>query len=116
MIAKYRNLGIIFVVMALAATVMFFVALRKSMGFRTEWDAYLLPLYLCAAVLWTVASYHLAKAKGYRGDELGRVLMLSILLGFCCQPLALVFPFLGFFLKDRTRSHRRRYRSKDRDA
>jgi hypothetical protein len=114
MIVKYRNLGILFVVMALAATVLFFLAARKSMQFRTEWNDYLLPLYFGAAVLWTVASYYLARAKGYGGDELGRVLMISILLGFCCQPLALVFPFLGFFLKDRIRSHRRRRHSKHR--
>ena|SRR5215208_1772413 len=113
MISKYRNLGIVYSALALALTVLFVVLLRKSMGFREEsLLVYLIPVYLGAAILWIMASYTLAKAKGYGPDTLGRVLMVSILLGFCCQPLALVFPFIGFFLDDRTRprrdSHRRR--------
>src|SRR5262245_29464749 len=113
MITKYRNLGIVYTVLALGLTVLFIIVLRQSMGLREEtWRVYLIPVYMAAAVLWIMASYTLAKAKGYGPDALGRVLLVSILLGFCCQPLALVFPFLGFFLEDRTRgrkhSHRRR--------
>jgi len=107
MITKYRNQGIVFSVLAFATTVLFIVALRKSVGIREEWSEYLVPLYLGAAVLWTIASYTMAKAKGYQADALGRVLMISLLLGFCCQPAALVFPFLGFVLEDKTRSPRR---------
>lgn len=107
MITRYRNRGIVYSVLAFSVTVLFVVALRKSAGIRDEWREYLLPLYLGAAILWTTASYTLAKAKGYGPDALGRVLMISLLLGFCCQPLALLFPFLGFFLDDKTRSGRR---------
>lgn len=111
MITKYRNQGIVFAVAALAMTILFFVGLAKTMRFRDEWRPYLIPIYLCAAVLWTMASYTLAKAKGYGPDELGKLLILSFLLGFCCQPAVLIFPFLGFVLKDRSRSSRRRHRS-----
>jgi hypothetical protein len=118
MITKYRNQGIVFSVLAFATTVFFVVALRKSVGIRDEWRDYLIPIYLCAAVLWTISSYTLAKAKGYQADALGRLLMISLLLGFCCQPAALVFPFLGFFLEDKVRSrrhfHRNRHNSKPR--
>ena len=107
MITKYRNRGIVYSVLALTATVLVVVAMGKSVGTTAEWGEYILLLYLGAAVLWTMASYTLAKAKGYGPDVLGRVLVISLLLGFCCQPLALVFPFLGFFLEDKTRSRRR---------
>lgn len=112
MISKYRNRGIVFSVLALAMTVLFVVALGKSVGIREEWQDYLIPLYLCAGVLWAVSSYTLAKAKGYDADALGRVLLLSLLLGFCCQPVALIFPFLGFFLEDKTRSGRPSHRGR----
>lgn len=109
MITKYRNKGIVFSVLAFAMTVLFVVALRKSTDIRdNRWREYFLPIYLCAGILWAIASYNLAKAKGYGPDALGRVLMISLLLGFCCQPVALIFPFLGFFLEDKTRSRRRR--------
>jgi hypothetical protein len=105
MITRYRNQGIVYSVLAFGLTVLFVVALRKSLGIRADpWREYLIPIYLGAAILWTMASYTLAKAKGYGPDALGRVLMLSFLLGFCCQPAALIFPFLGFFLEDKTRS------------
>jgi hypothetical protein len=112
MIAKYRNWGIVLSVLAFAMTVLFLVVLRKSTGVMGDdrWSDYLIPSYLCTAILWTVASYNLAKAKGYGADELGRVLMISLLIGFCCQPAALIFPLLGFFLKDKTQSRRHSHR------
>src|SRR5258706_13122278 len=103
MISRYRNQGIVLAVLALTMTGLFVVALRKSASvIDNRWRVYLIPIYLCAAILWTAASYTLAKAKGYGPDALGRVLMISLLLGFCCQPAALIFPFLGFFLEDKT--------------
>ena len=107
MITKYRNLGILYLVLALTTSVFVGVAFWKSGGLRDEGREYLLPLYLGAAGLWTLSSYTLAKAKGYHADALWRVLMISLLLGFCCQPASLVFPFLGFFLEDKTRPRRR---------
>jgi hypothetical protein len=118
MIAKYRNFGIVFAILACGATGLFLYAARQGVGFglHDNWRGYILPLYVLAGILWSITSYYLAKAKGYHSDALGRVLMISLLLGFCCQPVALVFPFIGFFLDDktRTRSHRRRRRSSHR--
>lgn len=93
---------------ALGATILCGVAIAKSSGMRdNEWRQYILPSYLCAAVLWMISSYTLAQAKGYQSDALGRVLLISFFLGFCCQPAALIFPFLGFFLEDKARPRRR---------
>jgi hypothetical protein len=113
MITRYRNWGIVIAIFAIAMSVLFLIALRKSAAVnRSEWSDYLIAIYLGAAVLWSAASYYLARAKGYDSGALGKVLVILLLLGFCCQPAALVFPFLGFFLKDQTqsrgRSHRRR--------
>src|SRR5262245_58248619 len=115
MITRYRNWGIALSVLAAAMSVLFVVAMRKSTGFGTsDWSGYVIPIYLGAAISWSAASYYLARAKGYDSGALGKVLAISLLLGFCCQPAALVFPFLGFFLKDKTRSRERSHRRRRR--
>ena len=67
----------------------------------------LLFVYLGCWTMWMVASFTLAKAKGYAGDFAGAIFLLLIVLGFCFPVAVFVFPAVVLFgLEDKTKTRR----------
>jgi len=65
---------------------------------------FLLFLYLGTVIMWMVASFSLAKAKGYSSDETGAIFIFLFLLAFCFPVAAFLLPGVVIFgLKDKTR-------------
>jgi hypothetical protein len=105
MIAKYRNRGIIQIVCALVLTVLLVVLIRNR-GPRVSDDKVALGflLYCAAWTMWMVASFSLAKARGYASDFTGTLFLLFFIVGFCFPIAPMLFPlYIVFALKDKTR-------------
>jgi hypothetical protein len=111
MIPKFRNRAIVLSILAAASTVAFFFTFRKSLMLGWEdWRWYAMLVYSVAVVLWMMASYQMARAKGCGPDELGRVILVSLVFAFFCPPAAFIFPFIGFFTPNRSGIQRRKRR------
>jgi len=112
MIARYRNKGFIQLACAVAMTALL-VFLYSRWDRRSPNDnivILLVFLYFACWVLWMVASFTLAKAKGYSTDLAGGIFLFLIVVGFCFPIAALLFPIVVLFgLNDKTRERLRRF-------
>lgn len=117
MISKHRNRAILQLVVALSMTALLvgmFYNERMNLRFghlNDGWIALGFLFYLATVTMWMVASFSLARAKGYHSDMVGGIFLFLIILGFCFPIAPLVFPgFVIFGLKDKTRERMRRER------
>lgn len=112
MIARYRNKGFIQLACAVAMTALL-VFLFVRWDRRSPNDnigVLLLLLYFACWTLWMMASFTLAKAKGYSADLAGGIFLSLIVLGFCFPIAVLLFPIVVLFgLNDKTRERLRRF-------
>jgi len=112
MIAKYRNKGLLQLACAVAMTALF-VYLILYWKIRSPSDnrgIVLALLYFACWTMWMVASFTLAKAKGYATDLAGGILLFLILLAFCFPIAVFLFPVVVLFgLNDKTRERLRRH-------
>lgn len=114
MITKYRNRSLIQFACAFGMTVTFFVVFyivtHREGPVSRVWAPLAVLWYFATLTLWAMASFTLAKAKGYDTDQMGAVLLFLYLVS-CCVPGAMfVFPAVAIGLRDKTRRHRHRGR------
>ncbi len=115
MIPKYRNRALIQLACALVLTALlvFWISLivRQGIQHRNEnYMALLLVLYLGCWTMWMIASYSLAKAKGYSGEMAGGIFVFLMVIAFCFPIAAILFPVAVIFgLDDKTRRRLRRF-------
>lgn len=113
MISSYRNLGLIQAAVALGLSVWLAFLLRNHHPApfrRNDQGALLLVIvYLTAWVMWVLASLSLTRAKGYKRDFGGALLLFFLVAGCCIPGAPIIFPFIIIFaLEDKTKNSRRR--------
>ena len=112
MIVKHRNWAFLQMVIAILLSVLFIIVLRKAKHMNhgaDDWNVLGVVLYVAAYAMWVMASFSLARAKGYHGDAMGALLTVCLILGFCIPILPILFPFYMIFgLEDKTKGRRRK--------
>lgn len=109
MISKYRTKGFIQLTCAIimSALLVYLFLRRDSQHPSENYFILLLFLYIGCWTMWMIASFSLAKAKGYAGDMAGGILLFLILIGFCFPVAVFVFPAVVLFgLKDKTKGRK----------
>ena len=99
MIPKYRNRGIAQLVLAISLTALLIYLICQGGGLHTSdnWVVLGTLLYIACWATWLLASFSLAKAKGYGRDYTGSVLIFLFLLSFCFPVALFVFPVVVIF-------------------
>jgi hypothetical protein len=104
MIAKYRNRGIVYISCALVLTALLIVLIYRHGPKVSDGTMALGFLLYCATwTMWMVASFTLAKARGYASDFTGTLFLIFFIIGFCFPIAPMLFPlYIIFALKDKS--------------
>jgi hypothetical protein len=116
MIPKYRNRGILQIVIAVIMAVVFTVGLMWVRSNHKHGEVmsdasfvFWLFFYLGTVAMWVAGGFSLAMAKGYHSDAVGCLFVVSYLAGVLVPLFPLFFPIIvAFGLKDKLRSRKRR--------
>jgi peptidoglycan biosynthesis protein MviN/MurJ (putative lipid II flippase) len=107
MIPHFRRKGFIQLSAAAVLTsLLAFLIVRRDRPHASDGYVVLLLFLMVACwVLWMLASYTLAKAKGYDSQSSSGMFVVFLVLGFCFMPIMMfAFPVIVLFgLKDKTR-------------